>query len=125
MYPLTSTGEANARQRCIRYRRNQIRELTEVGLDLDSLVCVLESFGESEKFGVSGSTIRVTARIFRVPLDRLRVVLDGSSKVSSLRVGVPESAESVTRSENFMRAYLEKLVTIFPLLISLCRVDVS
>jgi len=85
MYPLTVGDEANARQHCIlSIRGNQIRELTEIRLDLDSLVCVLESFGESEKFGVSGSTIGVTTRIFGVPLDRFRVMLDGSSKVTSL-----------------------------------------
>ena len=56
--------------------------LTELGVDFNSFVGILQCFGECHQFHVGCSSIVVSSRICRVTLDTFTVVLDGSRKIA-------------------------------------------
>ena len=64
------------------------RELTKAGIDLDCFVDVLESIGKRHQLHVRSGTVVVAPRVRRITLDALGVVLDRTSKVSSLELGI-------------------------------------
>jgi hypothetical protein len=69
---------------------------TKLGIHFDSFIDVLQCLWESHQFHICSRTVVVTSSIGRITLNALRVVLDGSSKIASLKLGVSFLASNGT-----------------------------
>lgn len=64
----------------------------ELGVELESLVAVLNGRWESEKLDVAGSAVGVSSWVLRRALDHLRVGLDSCGPVCLLELGISKLA---------------------------------
>lgn len=61
---------------------------TELGVNLDGFLSVLESFGEGGQLHVGSSTVVEASGVGGIAFDALRVVLDSPSEVATLELDV-------------------------------------